>query len=59
MPRSISSARSRALRMRVSSSDSGTVVKRIWLAVVWRWMKVSFRGGAIIFSAWVAVVSMK
>ena len=59
MPRSISNARSRAFRMRVSSSDSSTVVKRIWFAVVWRWMKVWFSGAAIMRSAWVVVVSMK
>ncbi len=45
--------------MRVSISDSGTVVNRTALAMVWRWMKVSDKGGDSIRSAWVAVVSMK
>ena len=37
----------------------GSVVKRTAFAVVCRWMNVAFSGGASIFSAWVAGVSMK
>ena len=42
---SMASARSAAWAIRASRSASSTVVKRHWLASVWRWMKVAFRGG--------------
>src|SRR6056300_907794 len=54
---SISIARKPAFKILVSISDKGTVVKRTWFAVVWRWIKVSDSGAANIFSAWVDVVS--
>jgi hypothetical protein len=42
---SMASTRSAAWAMRASRSASSTVVKRTWLARVWRWMKVAFSGG--------------
>ena len=37
-------ARSAAWAIFASSSASSTVVKRTWLARVWRWMKVALSG---------------
>jgi hypothetical protein len=52
-------ARSAAWAMRASRSASSTVVKRTWLARVWRWMKVAFSGGWNSGSALPAVASTK
>ena len=55
----MASARSAAWAILASSSASSTVVKRTWLASVWRWMKVAFSGAANSGSAALAVVSTK
>ena len=47
----MASARSPAWAIFASSSASSTVVKRTWLARVWRWMKVAFSGAVISGSA--------
>ena len=56
---SISSAWLPALRIFVSISASASVVKRMALAVVWRWTKSSASGGFSMRSACEAGVSMK
>ena len=49
---SSASALSAAVAMRRSSSPSSTVVKRMALAMVWRWMKPA---DSVSFSRWIAV----
>ena len=57
---SIASALSAALAMRLSRSASSVVVKRMALAMVWRWMKRALASTvSIIAPALPAVTSMK
>ncbi|MNL35934.1 hypothetical protein D3C87_1579960 [compost metagenome] len=59
MSSSISSAASCARAIRPSSSASSVVVKRMALASVWRWMKVSRQGASSSFWPWAAGTSTK
>ncbi len=56
---SMARARSPAWAIFASSSASSTVVKRTWLARVWRWMKTAFSGAWNRGSACLAVASTK
>ena len=57
---SMASACSAALAIRLSRSESSTVVKRMALALVWRWMKrARISGVAVITPAVPEVSSMK
>ena len=56
---SLAFASSSAREIRPANSASSLVEKRTLLASVWRWMKVSLSGGAIILSLWRAETSTK
>ena len=55
----MASARSPVWPMRASSSASSGVVKRTWLAVVWRWMNCADQRGESSASACLALASTK
>ncbi len=56
---SIASARSAAEAIRPSVSDNSGVMKRMALAMLWRWRKVSDSGGSVSGLALACVTAMK